>query len=332
MKNEVFARVGYDVDNAKVLYEDRWEPFRNRFDSKFDDFFFPFCVIHKSGASRTEMFGELRDMWRGFNSIQIIDALDEYSAPYLALSGLANPEKEYGKEVGAEVRKLVELGHPTATLPFLMKLLKTLSDHKISKDDVLGCIQTIESFLVRRAICGIEPTGLLGMFRTMWALCDNHPDAKRVSNVIENRLTVEWPSDERLTKAIVERPLYGSSVAKYVILEYERSQSSEPPPSDGMTIEHVMPRAYCDTWSGVITRERHGRTKDLWANLLPLSESLNVQVNQSTYEVKRPYYQDESMFATTRKFGSKYEAWNEERLRERSLTLASWARKRWISL
>ena len=275
------------------------------------------------------MFGELRTLWRGLDSKKIIDALDQYSSPYLALSGIIDAKEVYGNKVGIEVTKLVELGHPSATLPFLMKLLKVFKENKISMKDTLECIQVIESFLVRRAICGIEPTGLLGMFRTMWSLCDNHPNADRISNVINKRQTVEWPSDERLLKAITERPLYGSNIAKFVILEYDRAQSYETPPVDQFTIEHVMPQSYCDSWESVITKDRHAKLKDLWANLLPLSKSMNQHVNQDSYKEKRPYFQSESMFASTRNFGQQYEVWNEIKIHERSHILADWAKNRW---
>ena len=268
VKNEVFARIGYDDDKAIKLHENSWLPFRDKFKEKFDDYFFPFCVIHKSSASRTEMFSELRDLWRGLDSKKIIDDLDQYSSHYLALSGIIDAKEEYENKAGTEVNKLVELGHPAATLPFLMNLLKKFKENEISRKDTIECIQVIESFLVRRAICGIEPTGLLGMFRTMWSLCNNQPNAEQISHIINNRLTIEWPSDERLLKAISERPLYGSSIAKYVILEYDRAQSNETPPVDQFTIEHVMPQSYYESWSGLISKDRHAKLKDLWANFI----------------------------------------------------------------
>lgn len=329
VKNEVFARIGYDDDEAIKLHENSWLPFRDKFKEKFDDYFFPFCVIHKSSASRTEMFSELRDLWRGLDSKNIIDDLDQYSSHYLALSGIIDAKEEYDNKVGTEVNKLVELRHPAATLPFLMNLLKKFKENEISRKDTVECLQVIESFLVRRAICGIEPTGLLGMFRTMWSLCKNQPNAEQISQIINNRLTIEWPSDERLLKAISERPLYGSSIAKFVILEYDRAQSNEIPPVDQFTIEHVMPQSYCESWSGVISKDRHAKLKDLWANLLPLSMSMNNLVAQSPYEEKRPYYQDESMFASTRNFGQQYEVWKEDKINERSSILADWAKNRW---
>lgn len=329
VKNEVFARIGYNEESAKILHELSWMPFRNKFGDKFDDFFFPFCVIHKSSASRTEMFGELRDLWVGLDSKQIIDSLDQYSNPYLSITGEINPFDEYGKEVGTALEKLVDLKHPSSTHPFLMKLIKEFKKGQISKNDVVQCMEVIESFLVRRALCGIEPTGLLGMFRTMWSLCQNHPTQEKIVNIINNRLTIEWPSDERLTKAIAERPLYGASIAKYVIVELERFNGHENPPLEQLTIEHIMPRSYCDEWSEAIEKEKHRKLKDLWANLIPLSKSMNSHIAQAKYEEKRSFIQKESMYITARKLGESYSEWNEASIRDRTDTLAEWAIDRW---
>ncbi len=329
VKNEIFSRVGYNEEEAKILHQNTWIPFRDKFGDVFDDFFFPLCVIYKSNASRTEMFGELRELWRHLDSKEIIENLDKYSNPYLALTGTINPILEYGNEIGRAISNLVELKHPSATLPFLMKLLREFSDKNICKDDVLQCFKIIESFLVRRALCGVEPTGLLGMFRTMWSQCEGHPTAEKISGVISNRLTIEWPSDDRLTKAIAERPLYGSSIARYAILALERSLGSEEPPLTNLTIEHVMPRSYAKEWEGVIEKDKHAKLKDLWANLIPLSESMNGKVDQSSFEVKKANIEKKSMYITARDFCSKYQTWNEVTINARSQEIAQWAVNHW---
>ena len=329
VKNEIFARVGYNEEEAKTLHQYSWIPFRNKFGEVFDDFFFPFCVIYKSSASRTEMFGELRMQWKGLSSKEIIKSLDAYSTPYLSLTGTIDPISGYGKEIGRAIINLVELKHPSATLPFLMRLLKEFGEKNIGKNEVLECFNVIESFLVRRALCGVEPTGLLGMFRTMWSQCDGHPTAKKVSAVINNRLTIEWPSDERVKKAISERPLYGSSIARYAILSLERSLGSEEPPLANLTIEHVMPRSYCKDWESVVEKDKHSKLKDLWANLIPLSESMNGKVDQSSFDVKKAHIEKESMYITARNFGAKYQTWNEHKINERSLEIAQWAVDHW---
>lgn len=329
VKNEVFARIGYDEEKAKLLHDNQWKPFSDKFGKKFDDYFFPFSIIHKPGTTRTDMFGELRLLWDGLESEDIIDSLDEFSEPYLTLTGLVNPTELYGSEIGSQLHRMIELKQPSSTFPFVMKLLKQFSEKKVSKKDVIGCMQVLESFLVRRAICGIEPTGLLVMFRTMWSACGQHPTADRVVSVIGKRTTVEWPSDDRLLESILTRPIYGSGIAKYIVVEYDRAQGMDHPTMENFTLEHIMPRTYSDNWSTVVSKAEHKEIKDLWANLIPLSDKMNTYVDQDSYENKKVFFAEESMFVSTRKLGKTYETWNKEQILSRSHKLATWAISRW---
>nr|WP_314577695.1 HNH endonuclease family protein [uncultured Pseudomonas sp.] len=326
VKNEVFSRIGYAENEARLLHDKEWIPLREKFGDTFDDYFFPYCVIFKSSATKTEMFGELRKLWVGLDSKAIINKLDEYSLSYLTLQGITSPDC-YGKAVSKSVSRLVEAKIPSSTYPFLMQLLNAYSDGKIDKVNVIGCLDALESFLVRRAICGIEPTGLLGLFRTMWALTEGRPTAQLISAIISRRLTIEWPDDTRLAASIKSRPLYGSTIAKFVILELERAHGREEVKYEHFNIEHVMPRVLSENWA--VSKADHAKVRDLWANLVPLSKLMNSSVDRQAYANKREVFGQESMFASTRKLAQKYERWCIEEVEDRSENIASWACSRW---
>lgn len=329
VKNEIFSRIGYDEAPARNLHDNEWLPFKEKFGDSFNDYFFPYCVIFKSNASRTEMFSELRKLWSGLEAGEIIKKLDEYSVPFLALEGREPFMDEFGKPVSLAIRRLVELRHPSSTYPFLMRLLGEFKRGSVSKDDVLACIETLESFLVRRAVCGIEPTGLLGLFRTMWSLTGDHPTREKITSVILKRLTVEWPTDQRLAEAIRTRPIYGSSIARYAVLEYDRSQGGDHPSTQDFSIEHIMPRSHTEAWGEVIPKAQHAKLKDLWANLIPLSSAMNGSVDKEPFSVKKTVFVNESMFASTRKLGAEHQKWDEEEIVKRSDILSAWAATRW---
>ena len=329
VKNEIFARIGYDEQAARILHDNSWVPFRDKFASRFDDYFFPFAIIKKPSVSRTEMFSELRKLWDGLESEEIIIHLEEYSIPYLTLTGAQDPEKAYGKDVGKQINKLINLRQPSSTYPFVMRLLKEFENKNVAKKDVIECLEVLESFLVRRAICGIEPTGLLVMFRTMWSLCDNHPTAERIISAINRRSTVEWPSDQRFREAIHTRPIYGAGIARYAVLEYDRSLDGDHPEMEYVTLEHIMPRTYVDGWSKNVNKTQHSKIKDLWANLVPLSKPMNSHVGQDTYEKKRKHFEDASMFISARNLGAEHTDWGEDQIKARSEKLADWATTRW---
>lgn len=328
VKNEVFARIGYNEEEARVLHDNRWEPFRKRFGDSFNDYFFPFSVIHKPTTSQTEMFGELRSRWGKLSAPNIISDLESYAVPFLTLEGYENSVAVYGHDVGLTVERLVRSKPPSSIYPFAMQLLHSFALGKLAKDDVVSCLSTLEAFLVRRALCGIEPTGLLGLFRTMWANLDGHPTAPGIRQVIAKRLTIEWPTDARVRDSIRTRPLYGSSIARFAVMEYDRAQGMDQP-NVPVSIEHIMPQSYCEAWKDVMSPVQHNKMKHLWANLVPCSSEMNSNAAQSPYASKRKLFAAESMFASTRKLAADYEKWGEVEILARSDTLADWAISRW---
>jgi hypothetical protein len=163
----------------------------------------------------------------------------------------------------------------------------------------------------------------------MWSSTDGHPTANNIESIILKRLTVEWPNDQRLREAVNSRPIYGSSIAKYLVLEFDRAQGLDQPITTDFSIEHIMPQSYPDSWSNVVTKKQHSKLKDLWANLVPLSKNMNETVDQNTFENKKTIFAKESMFISARQIGENYKTWGEDEIIARSNILSEWAINRW---
>lgn len=329
VKNEVFARKGYDAEDAQHLHDTKWTPFFERFGDKFNDYFFPYAVVLKSNSSKTDMFRNLREAWGGLDSGQVIEHLDAYSGPFLALTGNNTELSKHPIKLRRSIENLHRAKNPSSALPFQMRLLNHFGENSISLDETVAILELLEAFFVRRALCGVEPTGLLGMFRTMWSNMDGHPTAEKVANVILNRQTVEWPSDTRLEEQIRERPMYNSSIARFAIFEYDRSFRADQGRFDDFTVEHVLPQALTPYWETKFPKSVHGKVKDLWANLIPLTADMNGSILQDVYENKRSIFQQDSMFASSRDFATRYDDWTPETLETRSRVLFEWASARW---
>ena len=163
----------------------------------------------------------------------------------------------------------------------------------------------------------------------MWSSTKGHPNADNVAETILKRLTVEWPSDTRFTEAIQRRPLYGSNIARFAILEYDLSLGGDDVGDSDWSIEHVMPKSYSDEWSDVMDEKKHGKLKNLWANLIPLSKAMNSDVDQKGFAIKKTKFASDSMFSSAREIGQEYESWDESVIENRSIMLSEWAISRW---
>ena len=126
-------------------------------------------------------------------------------------------------ELNRRLDRLNRLGRPTTVYPFLMSLLLRHKQDPMDTGNVLEMLDLLESFLVRRAIVGFEPTGLHALFKGLWQDIEKDPSASATAAAIRRRGTVQWPSDEALVEAIASRGIAGSRVCRYLLVEYDQS-------------------------------------------------------------------------------------------------------------
>ena len=219
---------------------------------------------------------------------------------------------------------------PGATFPYLMQVIQTYLDGGMSEAWALANLRQFESFLVRRSFAGFEPTGLHRLFKTIFRTTDGDP-AKFVTE-IDKQYTIIFPSDEKFVDDILNRPLYGKKLAKYILEEYEMSlvggDSYVSP--DGFSIDHIMPQTPTAYWREIVSPpEEYSRLKDTWGNLVPLTLPANSQKGQMGWEDLMDYYLTESYFKTTRRVAAEYGRWDAGTIRQRGEALAAWAVTRW---
>jgi len=154
----------------------------------------------------------------------------------------------------------------TLAYPLLLALLKELPDESgIASDDVPGILQDLESYLVRRAVCGLtgkkynyvfpEILKSLRQTRERGEIVTRETVRKRMLDFAGE--TVEWPDDRKFSRAWYEDPFYGRMPTAYLkvifarIAEGRRGRYKEPVQIsyDGMSVEHLMPQDWKEHWS-----------------------------------------------------------------------------------
>lgn len=333
VRNEVFARVANNTsDEIERIDSEAWQPFYKKFDkyrkNLFDSYFFPYGLTKRPNLKKSEVYNSLKKDWDGKEDPRtIIDELSEYQDAFIDLQCGTNLCK-HSKKIADAFNKLYRTNLPSSTFPFFLVLSRYLELDRIDEKSALAILEVVESFLVRRAACGHEPTGLHAVFKRLWSDCDGDYSAERVKREISKHKTVVWPSEEEFRKAIAFRSLYKTKIAPFLIIEYDRSLGGDSPVNIPW-IEHVLPSKPAREWFDFFSKEEHEKFKDCLANLLPLSDKMNTSLGNRSYEEKRRRFRDDSMFKSTRQFANKYETWNPESLLERATHLSDWASKRW---
>lgn len=333
VRNEIFSRVA-DEHPVEIEQIDQhsWQPFYQKFQcggrNLFDSYFFPYGLIQNPNLRKSEVYTYLRDNWSKIEDPEdIINQLAVYQHSFVDLLTGSN-NQGHSKSVFDAFANLHRLGAPSSTYPFLMQLSQANKDRMISDADTTSILGLIESFLVRRAICGHEPTGLHAVFKRLWVDCKNEYTAKNVENEIRKHKTVVWPDDKTFKESVETRALYGSAITNYFLQEYDKSLGGDYPENIPW-VEHVLPENPVPSWFDHFTKDEHRDMKDRLANLIPLSKEMNQSLSNRIYSEKRAKYESDSMFKSSREFAREYDEWKPEQLLARGEKLAKWCAERW---
>jgi len=337
VRNEVFALAAPAPDGIEYIFTNLWEPFSNKFsviENGLEKFLFPYGLMLNKQVTKAELFSTLRGYWRNFASPDlIINDMSQYVPSFLFLEAGVIDQSIQSDELKSSIYNFFKVGHPSSTFSFLLKLLSAINRGHISPEEGAKIFQIIESFLFRRAVCGIEPTGLHAGFKVLWSdLTEGDENnyhlvtAEKFRATLSNKPTIFWPTNQQFSDAISNNELYTKKVCQYALKEYEIANVGESP-SDEFHIEHICPQTKTDYWEKIFGDE-HKKIVNTWANLIPITQRMNSQAGQGTFENKCIEY-NSSIFSTTRSIARDYTTWTLKDLNVRREQILERALKRW---
>ena len=334
VRNEVFSRSGDDVTSAQHVFNTHWEPFNSSFKEAGTDlekFLFPYGLLSNSNVRKADLFPHIRTTWAPLGSPQnIIADMNRFKDTFLAVeSGLAHPR--LSSNMNEKLWRIHKVGRPSVTYSFIMRLVEAYFCGEVSEGHAAETLAALESFLFRRALMGIEPTGLHAAFKGLWNDLIEGAGAEGINAItfrdrLSSKPTIRWPSDFEFTEAVKSEALYKRKIKAYALGEHERSLRGETA-SDPSVIEHVAPQSSTEYWRSRMG-EPYGRLIHTWGNLIPLSDKMNPRVGQKPFSEKRAEFAL-SKFANARQIAADYSDWDAEIVQARNALIASWAVKRW---
>ncbi|MGF9753769.1 DUF262 domain-containing HNH endonuclease family protein [Microvirga sp. 0TCS3.31] len=335
IRNEVLKHLDEEPQKAQATFSNDWMPFEDAFEdeSAKAKYFFPFALTIDSGATQASTFRTLSDhlgQVDGSDSQEkvsnMVRVLRRHQSAYNAIhsgrfGGLNEPLRE-------QVRRLEDMNRPSSVYPYVMQLLTATAEGQTSLNDASDCLAIVESFLVRRAFRGIEPTGLHAIFKKLWVSAGADPVQVR-ANIVSK--TVVFPNDEEFANAIRTGDLYHRKICRYVLEEYERGTTTGDilktfPP---ITIDHVVPQSRQGDWANAFTEGEHASLLHTWANLVPLSSESNSTKGTLGWDSAKKKLELETVFSTTKHLYASHTKWTAGDVDARATDLVEWALARW---
>jgi len=326
VRNYVFMRI-QDQNQQEKLYNKYWYPMQENLKEDLTDFFWRFLMMDGGLPRYDETYDAMKEKLAGEDIPKALEELNRYSLHYLRLY---EPEEYEKIEQLQEHLKRLNDWEVDVAYPFMLRMFDALSQDKIKDTEVAEVLSMIESFVVRRIVCGI-PTNRL---RRIFALMSNEVSNDDYVNSCKSHIQEnEWPDDDEFFEKFQTFRAYipsRLSRTRLILSSLENSFEHKEPVeiSDQITIEHIMPQTLTDDWRKMLGNnadETHHRFLHTIGNLT--FSGYNIEMKNYSFEKKKSIL-SESHFDLNADIITN-DTWNEATITTRAKQLAKRALNVW---
>ena len=244
IRNFMLMRLEGDIQ--KRLYEDYWRPMEVEFGqeaySSYFDSFMRHYLTMKTGniPNIDEVYEEFKKYFYTSqrDNEEELKELKKYTAYFCAMA----LDKEQDKELKEAFSDLSEL-KVDVSYPLLLELYNDYKMNILSKDDFIEIIRLIESYVFRRAVCGIPTNSLNKTFASFGKSIIKEKYLESVKAHF-NKMTSyrRFPNDEEFVTELTCRDLYNFRSRSYWLRRLENHDRKERVNVSEYTIEHILPQ------------------------------------------------------------------------------------------
>ncbi|MGL2410462.1 GmrSD restriction endonuclease domain-containing protein [Helicobacter pylori] len=322
----------------KDFYNGYWRAMEEDFkqnETLFDRFVRHYLTI-KTGEipNIKKVYGAFKDYQQkeGIEIEDLLKDLQKYCGYFCQIAF----KKEADKDLNKALSFLVDL-EMDVVYPLLLELYSDYRDGVLSKQDFIPIIALTESYICRRAVCGIPSNGLNKFFPSFTKKIDKKQYLKSVEEHFGSLTgNQKFPNDFEFKDSFITKELYGRNKTKkkktkYFLERLENFDTKEPVNTKEYTIEHIMPQTLTEEWErdlGENFQAIHDKYLHTIGNLT--LTGYNEKYSNNSFQEKRDMEKGFKQSPLRLNQSLKdLEVFGEEQIKKRANDLADWALKIW---
>jgi len=317
--------------DQEVAYEEFWRPMETRLNSVMPEFLRHYGMRNGKNVRKGDIYTACKfDIEKAKDVDAVKIHLSAMSSAALSYQKFISPEEEVDPRVSRRLQGILELDS-TVSYPLLIRIFKDWKDDVISIDQVIQCLDLLESFYVRRLVCGV-PTNALNKITLELCLAYQESNVQHwLQEKIQNGSgTRRCPNDEEFEQNLIVQRIYPRRrIARYMLLALEESfKHKEPVDTSSATMEHIMPQTLTDSWRSELG-EKHSEIHDAWLDTIGnlTLTGYNAELGNASFSDKKEKLQN-THFELSRGLLSE-DSWGASQIEARGKALAKLALRRW---
>ncbi|OPG47210.1 DUF262 and DUF1524 domain-containing protein [Helicobacter pylori] len=327
-----------EVEKQEDFYNQYWRAMEEDFkqnETLFDRFVRHYLTI-KTGKipNIKKVYEAFKDYWQkeGIEIEDLLKDLQKYCGFFCQIVFKKEDDKDLNKALGF----LVDL-EMDVIYPLLLELYSDYSDGVLSKQDFIPIIALTESYICRRAVCGIPSNGLNKFFPSFTKKIDKKQYLKSVEEHFGSLTgNQKFPNDFEFKDSFITKELYGRNKTKkkktrYFLERLENFDTKEPVNTQECTIEHIMSQTLTPKWQrdlGENFEAIHEKYLNTIGNLT--LTGYNEKYSNNSFQEKRDM--EKGFKQSPLKLNQSLkdlEVFGEKEIEKRANDLADWALKIW---
>lgn len=289
VRNYLLLRLHTGVQEQ--VYNQHWLPMQERLGEALPEFVRQHLMQKGEEVPKGEVYSVLKRRMQSVPDAGMPKEVAALSGSSSHYQRIIAPEHEPDARIRRSLTRLLRWEVATSH-PLLLRLYTAHTTGDVTATDLAECLEMIESFAVRRYICGVATNQLKRIFLSLVDVVQpGHSVANLRASLMKGSLGRRWPKDDEFKENWIRFRLYSRPVdrCKFILesLEdaHEHRESVDP---SSATIEHVMPQTLSDDWRKVLgnaAEETHERWLHSIGNLT--LSAYNSELSNSEFARKK---------------------------------------------
>ncbi|AHZ28357.1 hypothetical protein EG66_04345 [Helicobacter pylori] len=329
-----YILMGLEPEKQKIFYKKYWRAMEEDFkqnETLFNRFVRHYLTIKTREIPNINKVYEAFKRYqqeRGIETEALLQDLQKYCGFFCQIVFKKEADKDLNKALGF----LVDL-EMDVIYPLLLELYSDYSDGVLSKQDFIPIIALIESYIFRRAVCGLGTNSLNKVFPSFTKKINK---VQYLESIKAHFLSLEttkgkFPKDSDFRNSLITIDFYHLKEKKYFFERLEKFNTKEPVNTKECTIEHIMPQTLTKEWErdlGENFQAIHDKYLHTIGNLT--LTGYNQEYSNNSFQEKRDMekgFKDSPL--RLNQSLKDLESFGEKEIEKRANDLADWALKIW---
>ncbi len=246
-----YILMGLEPEKQKIFYKKYWRAMEEDFkqnETLFSQFVRHYLTIKTREIPNINKVYEAFKRYqqeRGIETETLLQDLQKYCGYFCQIAFKKEANKDLNKALGF----LVDL-EMDVIYPLLLELYSDYSDGVLSKDDFRRSIALIESYICRRAVCGLSTNSLNKVFVSFTKKInkDQYLESIKAHFLSLETTKGKFPKDSEFKNLFITIDFYRFKKREYFFERLENFDRKERVYTHEYTTEHIMPQKLEEEW------------------------------------------------------------------------------------